>query len=93
MSEIFGLFAGFGFLMICGVIAFAGYQLVRILKPIADKEQKYELYEELVLDKVALKAGHDLPGELKKRELMNTKTFRKKLEEKLYDEMFEKVKK
>ncbi len=60
-----------------------------------NKDIKYSLLEEMKLDEIAKKKGIDLDKELSKRQLDidKSKSFRKKLEEEVFKEMFEKSKK
>lgn len=94
MSAVAGVFMGIGGMMMMFVMTYLIYQFARIIKPIADKETKFELFEGMVLDKVAKKKGIDLEKEVLKREIMkkNKKNFRRRIEEEVYDEIFPKNK-
>ena len=87
-----GIFIGIGGMVVLFVMAYMFYQISRLFKPMADKEWKYELYEEMVLDKVAKKKGIDLEKEYMKREIRRKKTLRRRLEEEMIEEMFGKEK-
>ncbi len=94
MSEVYtmfgidGLFIGIGTLLVLAVLAYLIFQMARMVKSQADKEEKYCLYEELTLDKVAKKKGIDLALELAKRKITKKRDFRKRAEEKVYEEIF-----
>ena len=58
-----------------------------------DREAKYEILEEVYLDKIAEKRGIDLNKELIRKKMIEEnepKSLREKLEEKIYEDMFEK---
>ena len=62
---------------------------------VINREAKYEILETSYLDKVGKKKGIDLEKELIKRKMFeNTKrkSFRRKVEEQIYEEMFGKDK-
>jgi len=84
------VFLGIGGMVLFLVAAYLTYQIARLWKQIADKESKYDLLEALLLDKVAKKKGIDLEKESIKREIYTArkKTFRKKLQEEMFSEMF-----
>lgn len=90
-----GLFAGIGVMILSCVMAYFFYQLTRVFRSSADKEEKYDLFHEMMLDKYASKKGIDLNKELVKRNVFKQqrKSIRRKVEEEIYDEMFGKGKK
>ena len=93
VSEIVNVgsvFAGIGFLLVCGVLSLFFWQMVRLTKQMVDKEGKYELFEELVLDDIAKKKGFDLKKAGIQREIIMAKSFRKKIQEEMIKEMFDK---
>ena len=95
MSEFIGIgtvFTGIAILVLSGVLALFLYQLVRLLKQVVDKEGKYELFEELVIEDIAQKKGYDLKKAGLQREIIMQKSFRKKLQEEMIKEMFDKEK-
>ena len=92
IASVGSVFLGIGVMVVLFVMAYLFYQIARLFKPMADKEWKYELYEELVLDKVAKKKGIDLEKEYMKREIRRKKTLRRRLEEEMIEEMFGKEK-
>ena len=90
-----GLLFGLGFLCICLLICYIFY---RIFKPMINfldnaynKEIKYSVVEEKMLDDVAKEKGIDLNGELLKRDVLRkpNKSFRKKMEEEMFKKMFD----
>lgn len=96
--SIGGIFVGIGSLILCIVVASIFYKiygkLAQYVEVIFNRESKYELLEEKYLDKIAKKEGFDLQGELIKRDMFKkkTKSFRNKLEEQVFEEMFGKEK-
>ena len=94
INSVVRVFLGIGFMSFILMATYAFYQLVRFIKPVADKETKYELFEEMSLDKMAKKKGIDLDKEEVKRDVMkhNSRSFRKRVEEEIYTEMFGKDK-
>jgi hypothetical protein len=87
-----GLFVGIGILVFMLVLSYLFWQLARMYRFQADKENKYCLLEELNLDKIAKKKGFDLEKEMIKRETYRKKSFRKRVEQEVYEEMFGKEK-
>jgi hypothetical protein len=71
-----------------------GIKYVHILDTVLNKEIKYEVFEESFLDKIAKRKGIDLNKELTKKEIYTKarKSFRKQLEQQVYEEMFGKIK-
>ena len=92
--EVGSIFIGIGAMVVFFVLAYLLYQFSRIIKATADKEWKYELFEEMMLDKVAMKKGINLDKEMLKRDAMKIqrKSLRRKLADEIYDEMFGKDK-
>ena len=94
-----GMFAGIGFLIVSLTFAYILYRFyVKFcdwLDVAINKDMKYVILEEKHLDKVAKAKGIDLEEELLKREVIKKrkKSFRKKVEEKVFEEMFGKEKK
>jgi hypothetical protein len=88
------LFTGLGSLIVFCVAALiiyrAGIKIVQYLDVLYNREAKYTLLEESLLDNIAKAKNVDLNKELAKREMLwdQKKNFRKKLEEEIYDEMF-----
>ena len=66
--------------------------LIDYLKILYNRQSKYELLEGSFLDEIAKKKGIDLDKELAKRNLLEPirkrKSFREKLEDQIYEEMF-----
>lgn len=87
-------FIGIGGLVVMCTVAYIFYRLyikfAQYLDVIINREAKYELLEESFLDGIAMKKGINLEKELLKRKMLDKqeKSFRKKLEAQIYDEMF-----
>ena len=88
MSEIIGIFSDVGVLIMMCVVAYMFYQIARSLKNTADKEEKFDLYEEMVLMDHANRKGYDIEKEIVKRKYFNKKSFRKRIEEEIYKDFF-----
>ena len=97
--NIAGLFIGIGSLLMAVVLA---YIVLKVAKPfynwiegIYHHDLKYWILEEKMLDKVAKEKGIDLDEELLKREVISkpNKSFRKKIEEEVFNQMFPEEKK
>ena len=86
-QAVAGVFVGIGVLIVTIVAAYFLYQLARIFKPIADKEEKYGLLEEIALEKHASKKGIDLNKELLKRQQWKKKNFRRKVQDEILEGM------
>jgi len=86
MSELYGLFMGIGVMAVFLVASYLLYQISRNYKTSADKELRYAVFEELILNDMAKEKGYDLELEILKR--TRTKDIRKKLEEDAYNKMF-----
>ena len=92
MEEMGSIFLSIGVMFCFCMVALLLYQIVRMIKPVVDKEWKYELLEENVLDRVALKRGIDLKKAGIERNILNSKSFRKKVQEEMIKDMFGKEK-
>ncbi len=101
-TNIGSVFTGIGALLVSIVLAYCIFRLFMILtdflKILYNRQSKYELLEGSFLDSIAAKKGIDLNKELAKRNIISpinkkTKSFRKKLEEQIYEEMFGKQEK
>lgn len=92
--EIGSIFLGIGGMVVFFVGAYFLYQMSRIWKLISDKEENYDLLEEMNLMKYSKEKGFDIEKEKMKRKVFqkNKKNFRKKVEEEIYDSMFGKQK-
>jgi len=88
------LFAGLGVLIVSLVAAYLLYRLmikvIQYFDMFYNKEAKYSILEETTLDKIARKKGIDLDKELLRKNMLQKrkKTFRRKIEEQIYEEMF-----
>ena len=88
------VFAGIGVLI--STIGFL-YILMRLCRPMVgwfenmyNKDSKYSLIEEKMLDDIAKEKGIDLDAELLKRNIISKerKSFRKKVEDEVFQKMF-----
>lgn len=96
------IFVGLGSLIIAIVVAYIFYRLylklIQYIDVVVNKEAKHSILEEKFLDAIATKKGFNLDNELAKRRIFEKrkKTFRHRIEEQIYQDMFgkdEKVKK
>jgi len=96
MSEIAGLFAGMGLLVISLAIAYIFYLIGRMLRMAMDRDIKFDLIQEAMIDKFAEKKGMDLNKMMAKKELFKkakeTKSIRTRLHDEIYDDLFGKAK-
>jgi len=93
--SIGSIFAGIGAMIMFIVVSIIFYKLyiklVQWINLIINREAKYEILEECFLDGIAKKKGIDLDKELVKRKMFETKrkkSFRRKVEEQIYEDMF-----
>ena len=95
IGAVSGLFIGIGGLIVMLVFAYFFYQIGKMFQSIREKEDKYELLEEMALDKMAKGKGIDLRKEELKRNVFRVqkKSFRRRVEEEVYAELFPKDKK
>ena len=97
--NIAGLFIGLGSLLFALVISFIVLKVARPfykwIEGIYNHDLKYWIVEEKMLDQVAKEKGIDLDDELLKREVISkpNKSFRKKVEEEVFNKMFPEEKK
>lgn len=93
-QAVAGIFIGIGFIIIVSVMSYLMYQLTRVFKNQADKDEKYCLLEEVYLCEYAQKKhGIDLEKEIAKRKMFKPgKNFRKRLENEIYDDLFKEKK-
>lgn len=89
------VFIGMGGLILTLTLAYIFYRFYvkfcQYLDVVINREAKYEILEETFLDKIAKEKGIDLTKELVRRKMFEDtrrKSFRRKLEEQIYDEMF-----
>jgi hypothetical protein len=91
MSEIAGLgsvFLGLGLFFILFMLSLFLLQIIRFIQSVVEKEAKYELFEEKVLEKLALKKGIDLMKAGIEKRVVSGKTFREKVQEEMIFEMW-----
>ena len=81
---------GIGGLVFFLTITYGLYQIIRVIKSFVDKEVKYDLFEEMLLEKSAKAKGLDLDKEVVKRDIFRqqSKSIRRKIREEIYDDMF-----
>lgn len=89
-GAITALLMGLGALAILGMVAYFMFQIARLYRGIADKEEAYENVEEAALDKMATNLGIQVEEFLTKREVRNTKTFKRALEQRMIEELLSK---
>ena len=89
ITEITAIFVGTGMLIVSSVAAWMLYQLSRFVKSFADKEGRFDLFEELVLDKFAQEKVIDLEKKALEREIIRKKGFRKRLEEEMINNLLD----
>jgi len=97
--DIGSFFSGIGTMVVALVLAYIFYRfyikLCQFLDVTINRACKYEILEGAFLDIIAKKKGIDLEKELVKRQILRIekkKSFRRKLEEQIYEEMFGKDK-
>ena len=92
--SIGSLFTGLASLIVALTMAYIFYRfyikICQMLDIWINKEAKYEILEETYLDKIGKDKGINLEKELIRRNMFRQekKTFRKRLEEQIYKEMF-----
>lgn len=93
------IFLGLGGLFLCVIVGYIFYRiyikLAQYLDVIYNREAKYEILEEVQLDAIAKAQGVDLNAELLNRKMLQvpSKSFRRKVEEQVYERMFGKEEK
>ena len=91
--NIGGAFLGMGVMVVFFFIAYMIYCIARMFKYMGDYEERMTTFEIAVLDKLATEKGIDLRKEIERNKLLvNTRSFRKKVREQMYEEMFGKKK-
>jgi len=90
---------GVGMLILLCVWAWITYRLYKRIivwmDSLFNREEKYSLLEEVMLDKMAKEKGIDLDKELIKRDMFRNpenKSIRKKIRDKVYEDFFGKEK-
>ncbi len=93
------IFVGLGAMVVSFVLAWI---MLRLFKPLCDWIQgiynhdlRYWIVEDKMLEKIAREKGIDIEAELIKRSVISKKrkTFRRKIEEEVFNKMFPKEKK
>ena len=90
--SVSGVFIGVGAMVVMFFIAYTIYHIGRILKYSGDYEERMTTFEIAVLDKLAKKKGIDLRKEIEQNRLLVNRSFRKKVRQQMYEEMFGKDK-
>ena len=80
-------------LVIALIILKIGMKYDRWLGVVFQKDMKYEAFEEEFLDRLAKSKGIDLNKKLIENDMFKRKDFRRQLEQEIFKEAFEKVKK
>jgi len=92
--DVGSVFIGIGSLFVTLTIAYILFKLCRPIIKSAEniyaKELKYSIVEERILDEVAKEKGINLNEEILNRKIIDkpTKSFRKKVEEEVFERMF-----
>lgn len=89
------IFASIGICAVLCVFAWGLYQIFRSYKSMNDKEEMYGAAERTALQNYGVKKkGIDITKEMLKRKILvkKEKSFRRKLEEEVYDDFFGKDK-
>ena len=94
-TNIGAVFAGIGSLIMVGISMYIFYRIYikfcQWFDVIINRDTKYLLIEDVVLNKIAKEKGIDLDKELIKREMLrdvSKKSVRRKIEEQIYNELF-----
>ncbi len=89
------IFVGIGALVFMLVFAWIIYRIYKRcilwLDSQCNRDEKYSLLEEVMLDKMAKEKGIDLDKELMKRDMLRkpeSKSIRKKIKDKVYEDFF-----
>lgn len=89
MSDGIGMtLASVGVLLLFSVLAYGFYQMTRYIKMGADYDEKYWTLKEVLIGKIASRKGINLEHEIEKGKVMQSKSFRKRIEEATYEELF-----
>jgi len=83
---------GLVFLLVFSWIIYRFYKrIILVMDSFFNREEKYSLLEEVMLDRIAKEKGIDLDKELMKREMLTkpeNKNIRKKIKDKVFEEFF-----
>ena len=82
-------FVGIGLMVFSFAIAYMFYQIARMFKSSSNKEARFDLFEELILDDLAKSKGIDLERAAVERRIVNSKSIRRKIEEEMIKKMFD----
>ncbi len=94
-SDPGSLLIGIGGLVLILVISWILYRfykrIIVWMDSLFNREEKYSLLEEVMLDKIAKEKGIDLDKELMKRDMLrepDSKSIRQKIKDKVYEDFF-----
>ena len=82
------MFIGIGVMLFFLAGAYVIYLFARRMKSGDDLDIRYNVLQEILINKVAEKKGIDLDKEIEKRSIMHKSKFRKQLEYEVYEELF-----
>lgn len=82
------VFIGIGGMVFLFGLTYIALQFGRAIKYSSDYEERITTFEIAVLDKLALKKGIDLRKEIEQNRLLVNRSFRKRIREQMYEEMF-----
>jgi hypothetical protein len=91
-----GMIVAFGSVILMGAFGYLIYKLItpiiNLLETYYRREVKHEIFEESFLDEIAMEKGIDLNKKLAERKMfdnnMKRKSFRKRIEDEMYNKMF-----
>lgn len=83
------LFTGVGILVILLVVAYWAWQYGVLLRISVETLSKRMLLQDVLLDRVAEKRGIDLNREMRRREIMSSRSFTKKIDKEIMSEFFQ----
>lgn len=89
------LMAGIAILVFMSVLSWIVYRIykkvIQRLDSLFNREEKYDILEEVMLDRIAKEKGIDLDKELMKRNMIKEpkeKSIRKKIKDQVYEDFF-----
>ena len=94
-AELPGIIVAFGVLAVLLVFAWIIYRIYKRvivwMDSLFNREEKYDILEEVMLDKIAKEKGINLDMELMKRDMLRkpkSKYIRKRIKDQVYEEFF-----
>ncbi len=88
MVDMGRVFIGVGAMVVFFFIAYLIYHIARLFKYSGDYEERITTFEIAVLDKIAKAKGIDLRKEIEQNRLLVNRSFRRKIRDEMYTEMF-----